>query len=113
MEHSITRAARSADQSERRLAERIALPPAGAPDALARVAAWRADIAGEPTGAALAQLLADHPVVNGLIAGFAASAPYLWDLVRAEPSRLLTLLQSDPDLRLEEVLAAAARSAAA
>src|SRR5258708_6286208 len=114
MEHSITRV-QSTDQAERPLAARITLPPAVAiaPDAQARVAAWRADIADQPAGAALALLLADHPAANGLIAGFAESAPYLWDLVRAEPARLLTLLQSDPDIRFEALLAGAARSAAA
>ncbi len=115
MEHSITRVAQSTNQAERLLAERIVLPRAvpAADAARARVAAWLADIADRPAAAALAQLLADHPAATRLIAGFAESAPYLWDLVRAEPARLLTLLRSDPDIRFEHVLAAAARSAAA
>jgi glutamate-ammonia-ligase adenylyltransferase len=82
-------------------------------DALARVAAWLADIADQPAAAALTGLLADHPAVHALIARFTESAPYLWDLVRADPARLLTLLQSDPDARFEDILAAAVRSAAA
>jgi glutamate-ammonia-ligase adenylyltransferase len=113
MEHSITRAAQSTDQAESLLAKRIALPPAAAGADDARVAAWLADMADRPTAAALAQLFADHPAVNGLIAGFSAGAPYLWDLVRVDPARLLTLLRSDPDLRFEHILAGAARSAAA
>src|ERR1700736_2180877 len=113
MEHSITRAAQSNGQAESLLAKRIALPPAVAVADDARVQAWLADIADRPAAAALAQLLADHPAVNGLIAGFSAGAPYLWDLVRAEPARLLALLQSDPDRRFEDILAGAARSAAA
>jgi glutamate-ammonia-ligase adenylyltransferase len=115
MEHSITRAAQSTARAEGLLAERIALPEAvsAGHDALARVAAWLADIADQPGAAALAQLLADHPAANGLIAGFTESAPYLWDLVRAAPERLLTLLQSDPDPRFEDILAGAARAAAA
>jgi glutamate-ammonia-ligase adenylyltransferase len=114
MEHSITRAAQSTDQAERLLAKRIALPRAVAvaDDARARVAAWLADIADQPAAAALAQVLADQPAANGVIAGFAESAPFLWDLVRADAARLLTLLQSDPDLRFEDILAGAARSAA-
>src|ERR1700722_7454930 len=115
MEHSITRAAQSTDQAERLLAKRIAVPGAVpvAHHAQARVAAWLADIADQPPAAALKQLLADHPAAARLIAGFTESAPYLWDLVRAAPARLLTLLQSDPDDCFEEILAAAARSAAA
>jgi glutamate-ammonia-ligase adenylyltransferase len=93
----------------------VTLPGAAAvaSDAQAPVAAWLAEIADRPASVALARLLADHPAVNGLLAGFAESAPYLWDLVRAAPERLLTLLQSDPDARFEEILAGAARSAAA
>jgi [glutamine synthetase] adenylyltransferase / [glutamine synthetase]-adenylyl-L-tyrosine phosphorylase len=113
MEHSITPAAQSTDQAESLLAKRIALPPSVAVADDARVQAWLADMADRPAAAALAQLLADHPAVNGLIAGFSAGAPYLWDLVRAEPARLLALLQSDPDRRFEDILAGAARSAAA
>jgi glutamate-ammonia-ligase adenylyltransferase len=115
MEHSIPRAPRSTDQAEGFLSRRIALPAAVpvARDALARVAAWLADIADQPAAAALTGLLADHPAVHGLIARFTQSAPYLWDLVRADPARLLTLLQSDPDVRFEDILAAAVRSAAA
>jgi glutamate-ammonia-ligase adenylyltransferase len=115
MEHSITRTAHCADQAESLLAVRIALPGAipVAPGGEARVAAWLADIAGQPAAAALVQLLAEHPAVNGLIAGFAVGAPYLWDLVRAEPARLLSLLQSDPDRRFEDTLSGAAASAAA
>jgi glutamate-ammonia-ligase adenylyltransferase len=114
MEHSSAAAAPSADQAGR-LAGRIVLPEVVpvAPDARARLAAWLDEIAQEPAASALAQLLADHPAVHGLLAGFAGSAPYLWDLVRAAPARLLTLLQSDPDARFEDILAAAARAAAA
>jgi glutamate-ammonia-ligase adenylyltransferase len=113
MEHS-THPAQSTIQAERMLAPRIALPRVPVADAArARVAAWLADIADQPAAPALAGLLADHPAAHALIAGFAEGAPYLWDLVRAEPMRILTLLQSDPDLRFEDILAGAARSAAA
>jgi glutamate-ammonia-ligase adenylyltransferase len=114
MKHSITRAAAPAAAAEKRLANRIALPRAEPRpgDGRARVAEWLSDIADRSTAAVLARILDGHPAANGLIAGFAESAPYLWDLVRAEPARLLTLLQSDPDLRLEDILAGAAADAA-
>jgi [glutamine synthetase] adenylyltransferase / [glutamine synthetase]-adenylyl-L-tyrosine phosphorylase len=114
MEHSITPAAASPATVEQRLAQRIA-PPGDlsvAHDAQLRVADWLAEIADRSAAAALAQILAGHPAANGLIAGFAARAPYLWDLVRADPARLLMLLQSDPDIRFEDILAGAAAAAA-
>src|SRR5271155_218054 len=99
MEHSTTRPAEPADRAEASLARRIELAARlglllGA-EAQARVAAWLREIAVEPAGATLAQLLRDHPGVNRLIVGFAESAPYLWELARAEPVRLVTLLESD------------------
>src|SRR5258708_24382647 len=106
MEHSITRAEQSTLQAGRLLATSIALPRVPASDAAqARVSDWLADIAEQPAAAALARLLADQAAVRGLIVGFAEGAPYLWDLARAEPARLLTLLQSDPDARFDEILA--------
>jgi [glutamine synthetase] adenylyltransferase / [glutamine synthetase]-adenylyl-L-tyrosine phosphorylase len=114
MEHSITRAAPSKNHAGRPLAARIALPRVPSADAArARVAAWLTDIADQPAAAALAQLLAGHAAVRELIAGFADGAPYLWDLARTDPARLLTLLQSDPDARFEDILAGAAAAAAA
>src|SRR5580704_12030816 len=114
MEHSITRAAPTTIQADRQLAARIVLPRVPAADAArARVVVWLADIAGEPAAAALAQLLAGHAAVRELVAGFAEGAPYLWDLARADPARLLTLLQSDPDARFEDILMGAAAAAAA
>jgi [glutamine synthetase] adenylyltransferase / [glutamine synthetase]-adenylyl-L-tyrosine phosphorylase len=111
MEHSITPAAPPADPASR-LAVRIQMLDDFAPEERARVAAWLDEIASEPAAPVLAQLLIDHPAAGALLAGFADSAPYLWDLVRAAPARLLTLLQSDPDARLREILAAAGAAAA-
>ena len=114
MEHSITRAAAPTAPAEKPLADRLALPllKPRRGDGHARVAAWLSDIADRSTAAVLARILDDHPAAKGLIADFAEAAPYLWDLVRAEPARLLTLLQYDPDLRFEEMLAAVAADAA-
>jgi glutamate-ammonia-ligase adenylyltransferase len=120
MEHTIVPAAQSLGRADI-LAARVALahPRAGdlvadvsvADAAPARLAAWLAETADHPAMVALAQLLADYPAVNGLLAGFARSAPYLWDLVRADPARLLALLQSDPDRRFADLLAGAAAAA--
>ena len=40
-------------------------------------------------------------------------SPYLWDLAAAEPGRLLTLLNADPDEHLAELLEKTAKAVAA
>jgi len=109
MEHSITPAADVGP-----LARLIALTPASAPapEAQARVADWLAGIGPQEGAPALARLLAEHPAAQALLARFAQSAPYLWDLVHADPARLLALLQTDPAQRFEAILDHAARAAA-
>ncbi|HEY6256848.1 MAG TPA: bifunctional [glutamine synthetase] adenylyltransferase/[glutamine synthetase]-adenylyl-L-tyrosine phosphorylase, partial [Xanthobacteraceae bacterium] len=115
MEHSITPAAQAGNQAQGPLARRIVLTPAfaAAPEAQARVADWLAEIADRPAAAALAQLLAEQPAVRALLGQFTQGAPYLWDLVRADPARLLALLQSDPAQCFEDILGRAAHAAAA
>jgi [glutamine synthetase] adenylyltransferase / [glutamine synthetase]-adenylyl-L-tyrosine phosphorylase len=88
------------------LAQRIAAAPAlcRADEARARVADWLAEIADAPAGQALTRLLADHPTLAALIAGLAEGAPYLWELARAEPARLIALLEAEPDARFDAIL---------
>jgi [glutamine synthetase] adenylyltransferase / [glutamine synthetase]-adenylyl-L-tyrosine phosphorylase len=57
---------------------------------------------------AVRRIIATHRPVRALIDAIASSSAYLWDLVRADPARLVRLLQSDPDERLAKVCAAAA-----
>ena len=111
MDHSSTRQVHASNQGNS-LAARIVLPPAIPPADSARLAAWLAEIADAAAGPALAQLIADHPAVSELIAGFSVAAPYLWDLVRADPARLLTLLQADPEEAFSGILARAGSAAA-
>jgi glutamate-ammonia-ligase adenylyltransferase len=94
------------------LAERIAAAPCflAAGEAHASVDAWLADIAGTAAGVSLKRRFADHPKAGTLIAALAESSPYLWELVRNEPERLATLLESNPDRRLEAIVADAARA---
>ena len=96
------------------LAERItAAPCLQAPaDARAKLEAWLAEISGTPAAAALKRALADHPNLFALIAGLAEGSPHLWELVRAEPDRLVALLESDPDRRLDAIIADATRAIA-
>ena len=103
------------DSAEASLAQRIA-PAAlfGTADTeRTRIQSWLVEVAGEPAGAELARLLRNRPAVDRLIGGISEGSPYLWDLVRAEPGRLLNLLESDPVTRLDGILAEAARPGAA
>ena len=66
----------------RRLAGALPLSSAAG---TARVAAWLAEIKASAAGKALAALTAGHPVLGDLLASIAETAPYLWDLIRADP----------------------------
>ena len=74
-----------------------------------RVAAWLDEIAGTDPGRALRAIMAAHQGAAALIEVVATSSPYLWDLARADPGRLVALLEQDPDARLAACLAQAAR----
>jgi [glutamine synthetase] adenylyltransferase / [glutamine synthetase]-adenylyl-L-tyrosine phosphorylase len=88
------------------LARRIATVPLTSTLQAARdaVARWTASISTTPAGISLARLTADFPVVGRLIESLAGGSPYLWDLVRTDPARLVALLGADPDERLEVLL---------
>jgi [glutamine synthetase] adenylyltransferase / [glutamine synthetase]-adenylyl-L-tyrosine phosphorylase len=97
------------------LARRIAVAPPlhAAEEARARVEDWLAEIAATPAGAALRHLLAEHPALTALLAALAEGSPYLWELARKEPQRLLALLEADPERCFDDGLAAARRTIAA
>jgi glutamate-ammonia-ligase adenylyltransferase len=88
------------------LAERITLAPelSDPAAATARVDQWTRDIAGDAAGKALVKLLEQKPPIARMLAGFAESSPFLWELATAEPPRLLALLQSDPDPHFAAVM---------
>ena len=65
--------------------------------ARSRVDGWRKEISDEPAGKTLSALIDRYPLVGQLLAGFAESSPFLWELSTTEPERLLGLLQADPD----------------
>jgi glutamate-ammonia-ligase adenylyltransferase len=91
------------------LATRLNAPRALADaDGRARAANWIAEIAATDAARELDVVMAAHPPVRALIEAVASGSTHLWDLARANPSRLLTLLQSDPDEHLSSLLAAAA-----
>src|SRR5205085_11970207 len=106
---------RTVARTEKTLAQRIVVAPVLlASDRMqARLDDWFADIAGTPAGTTLLRLLVEHPRLNALLVGIAEGSPHLWDLARADPARLVRLLESDPDRRLVDVLADATRAVGA
>ncbi len=97
------------------LAQRIADAPhlRAADEARARVEDWLADIADTPAGRTLRRLFADHSTLAALMTGLADGSPYLWDLARGSPERLVALLEAEPERRFDEILRAARRAIAA
>jgi glutamate-ammonia-ligase adenylyltransferase len=95
--------------ANRSLAQVIAVAPhlVAPTTANAAVEEWLADLGREAAGKTLRRLLAASPMLAQLLAGIAENSSYLWDLVRADPARLLAILETDPDQHLATVLARA------
>jgi [glutamine synthetase] adenylyltransferase / [glutamine synthetase]-adenylyl-L-tyrosine phosphorylase len=89
------------------LAERIVTAPRlfHPETARQRLDGWLDEIAQTPAGVTLKRALAERPNLRALLAGLADGSSYLWDLVRADPDRLVALLDADPDSRLKVLFA--------
>ena len=83
---------------------------AGASEARVRVSEWLAEIADTAAGKSLIEVLAAHPVLDGLVMSLAEGSRYLWELARADPERLVLLLQAEPARRFDDILADAKRA---
>jgi glutamate-ammonia-ligase adenylyltransferase len=79
-------------------------PHAFAPDeARQRLTGWLADL--EPAQAsAITGLAEQFPHLRAILEGIAEASPYLFDLMRADPARLLRLLDCDPDCHLAALI---------
>jgi glutamate-ammonia-ligase adenylyltransferase len=89
-------------------AQRIAAAPKlAAPEAAQmRLDDWLSDVEGNPAAGGLRRMFAGYPQVRALLLGLADGSPHLWDLVRSPgPERLVDLLESDPDVRFDAILA--------
>ena len=95
------------------LADRIstAPKPVNRTAARARVSDWIAGL-GSPEAKSIKGLLANYPTVSTILEGIAEGSPYLWELARHEPKRLLRVLQADPDKHLSAILGKYGRLAA-
>jgi [glutamine synthetase] adenylyltransferase / [glutamine synthetase]-adenylyl-L-tyrosine phosphorylase len=87
--------------------------PRASPKGRVSVAEWLSSIARTAAGRAIATLVADHAPLGSVLAGIAEASPYLWDLVRADPARLLRLLDRKPEEEFAALLAALRKVAAA
>ena len=90
-------------------------------EARARVDEWLGEIARTPAGKALKppaltlaipspQIQTRSVKLAGLVAAIAEGSPYLWDLIRAEPDRLLGILEAEPEAHFAAVLAEVTRA---
>ena len=87
--------------------------PLSSPLAHAAVTGWLASIKKGATGKSLASLCTKHPGLVRLLDGVAGTAPYLWDLIRADPARFLRFLTCEPESECTSLLATARRNAGA
>jgi [glutamine synthetase] adenylyltransferase / [glutamine synthetase]-adenylyl-L-tyrosine phosphorylase len=94
----------------RRFAGALPLPSAGARKA---VSAWLSGIARKTSDKALKSLVDEDQALARILAGIAETAPCLWDLVRADPSRTTRLLTRNPENELAALLSATGAAAAA
>lgn len=78
-----------------------------------RLCDFLAGVASSPAGKALNELAAAEPDLARLLGGIAETAPYLWDLVRADPARLRRLVTRDPDQQFASILATVRQTAVA
>jgi len=74
-----------------------------------RLEEWLSE-AGDPV---LQETLFAYPAASALLAGLADGSPFLWHLATAEPARLVSVLDCDPDERLAILLAETTAAVAA
>src|SRR5262245_66166001 len=92
------------------LAERVATAPRllNTDAARQRLDEWLGGISQTQAAATLKRMLAERPNVRTLLRALADGSPYLWELVRADPERLIGVLDADPDCRIKALIAGAA-----
>ncbi|MHC2520805.1 glutamine synthetase adenylyltransferase [Bradyrhizobium diazoefficiens] len=97
----------NADKHGESLAARFAEAPhiAASTTDERRFESWLAEL--EPAQSARLEALLVQPFGRNILVGIAEFSPYLFDLVRADPLRLIRLLECDPDTHLAALIAEA------
>ncbi|MFT4278892.1 MAG: bifunctional [glutamine synthetase] adenylyltransferase/[glutamine synthetase]-adenylyl-L-tyrosine phosphorylase [Rhodopseudomonas sp.] len=103
-----------ADLDQTALAARFGAGPCLYDPVLAaeRLSGWLADVAPDQAKA-IAALGAAFPAVQTALQSIAEASPYLFDLIRADPARLLRVLRGVPEQGLAKLLESAETSVAA
>src|SRR5439155_865784 len=103
-----------ADSLDRSLACRVVAGPRiqDVDAARARLDGWLAEVASAPAGIRVQELFAWRPPLHALMLGLAEGSPYLWDLIRSSPERLVRLLEAKPERRFDDLLAHTQRAMA-
>jgi [glutamine synthetase] adenylyltransferase / [glutamine synthetase]-adenylyl-L-tyrosine phosphorylase len=79
----------------------------------ARVAAWLLTVKPKSAASEIKTLIRRHPAAGRLLGGVAEAAPYLWDLIAADPAGFVRLLLCDPERELAALLTEMQSDAAA
>src|SRR5581483_1486513 len=97
----------NADKHGESLATRFAEAPhiAASTADQCRFESWLAAL--EPAQSTRLDALLVHPFARAVLAGIAEFSPYLFDLVRADPLRLIRLLECEPDTHVAALIAEA------
>ena len=95
------------------LVRRLSGPlPLASAQSSAVVSKWLKDIEATAAGNALKSYAGAFPSLVQLLRGIAEAAPYLWDLIRADPARFARLMRAEPNRALASLLAKTRRAAA-
>jgi glutamate-ammonia-ligase adenylyltransferase len=98
---------------EAALVRRLRAPlPVPSAQSAARVASWLKGVTPETTRTALTALIGEYPYLSQMLDGVAEAAPFLFDLIQADPTRFVHLLESGSDEALAAVLADTREAAA-
>ncbi len=81
-------------------------------EAARRLETWLGDLAPEQS-ASICALTGRFPRARTILLSLAEASPYLFDLIRADPARLVRLLECDPEQHLARLIAEAHREVAA
>ena len=83
-------------------------PHVSAPDGPEKILdGWLAEL--EPAQAAELNALLDQPAARAILLGIAEFSPYLFDLIRADSSRLIRLLRCEPETYLPTLIESVSR----
>jgi [glutamine synthetase] adenylyltransferase / [glutamine synthetase]-adenylyl-L-tyrosine phosphorylase len=101
------------ERSEAALVRRLRGPlPVPSPSSAARIASWLKSVEPE-TARELTALTHEYPPLSQLLDGVVEAAPFLFELIQADPARFVRLVGSPPDETLAAIIEGARAAAVA